>query len=376
MQLHPIQRLYGSLYMRLTQLWPEECDSRIVNMVYLLMGMWGARSVQTGRIAAHVPVAAKKMSIVRRFERFLSNRAVRVREWYEPIAREIIAAASVAGQIHLVLDTTKVSAHHRLLMVGVAYRRRVLPLAWTWVLTSRGHSSVTKQVALLSYVRNLIPKGIQVSLVGDCEFGHSGVLEILHVWKWNYTLRQSGRLLVQLPGTDEWVRLDSLIAKRGDRRFIANVKLTAAHGITTNLVLYWDPRYPEPWLLATNLSSPGPALQLYRRRAWIENMFGDLKGNGFDFERSFLQHFLHLSRLTLAVCLLYVWFLAFGTQLVKVGQRSQVDRADRRDLSLFRIAWDSLHRALLLGLPFEVLFEPFFGDLPQFRPCGQQVSGG
>lgn len=118
MQLQPFQRLYGSLYLRLAQLWPEECDSRIVNMVYLLMGIWEGRSVQTGRIAAHVPVRAKKLSIVRRLERFLSNGAVRAREWYEPGARGIIAAASLIGEIHLLLDTTKVSAYHRLLMGG------------------------------------------------------------------------------------------------------------------------------------------------------------------------------------------------------------------------------------------------------------------
>lgn len=40
MQLQPFQRLYGSLYMQLVQLWPEECDSRVVNMVYLLMEIW------------------------------------------------------------------------------------------------------------------------------------------------------------------------------------------------------------------------------------------------------------------------------------------------------------------------------------------------
>src|SRR5947207_14990564 len=118
MQLQPFQRVYSKLYLRLAQLWSNECDSRIVNMVYLLMGIWGARSVQTGRIAAHVPVKAKKMSIMRRLERFLSNGAVRVRKWYEPIASGIIAAASVIGELHLVLDTTKVNSHHRLLMVG------------------------------------------------------------------------------------------------------------------------------------------------------------------------------------------------------------------------------------------------------------------
>src|SRR5262245_7516268 len=104
MQPQPFQRVYGNLYRRLVQLLGNERDSRIVNRVYLLMGIWGARSVQTGRIAAHVPVSAKKMSIVRRLERFLANSAVRVRRWYEPIAQGIIAAASVAGDIHLVLD--------------------------------------------------------------------------------------------------------------------------------------------------------------------------------------------------------------------------------------------------------------------------------
>jgi len=99
-------------------------------------------------------------------------------------------------------------------------------------------------------------------------------------------------------------------------------------------------------------------------------MFGDLKDNGFAFERSALRHFLRLSRLTLAVCLLYVWFLAFGTQLLQADLHTQVDRADHPDLSLFRIAWDYLQRALLLILPFNVLFEPFFGALPNFHPCG------
>lgn len=370
MQLQPFQRMYSNLYLALVQLWPGEIDSRVVNMVYLIMGIVGARSVQTGRMAAHVPVAAKKMSIVRRLERFLDNGAVRVRVWYEPVARRIIAAASVAGEIHLVLDTTKVSAHHRLLIVCVAYRRRVLPLAWTWVRSQRGHSSTRTQVALLSYVRNLLPIGIRISLVGDCEFGHPGVLEAVQAWGWDYALRQSGQVLVQLPTTDSWVRLDSLISHRGDCRFVGAVKLTAAHAIPTHLMLCWDKRYPDPWLLATNLTRPLLIVRLYHRRAWIECMFGDLKDNGFDFERSALRHFLRLSRLTLAVCLLYVWFLAFGTQLVQVDLHTQVDRADHRDLSLFRIAWDYLQRALLLGISFNVLFEPFFGSLPNFHPCG------
>jgi len=140
--------------------------------------------------------------------------------------------------------------------------------------------------------------------------------------------------------------------------------------VTTHLFLCWDKRYPEPWLLATNLTRPFLILRLYHRRAWIENMFGDLKDYGFDFERSALRHFWRLSRLTLAACLLYVWFLAFATSLVKRGLHQQVDHADHRNLSLFRIACDFLQRALLFALPLDGLFEPFFGSLPDFHPCG------
>src|SRR5437016_6645579 len=135
MQAKPSQRLYGSVYLALGQLLPTECDSRLTNMAFLMVGMLGAHSVQTGRLAAYIPLHIKKLSIVRRMERFLGNGAVRVRRWYEPIACWLIRAASVSGEIALGWDSTEVSAHHRLVLVGIAYRQRVIPLAWTWVRT-------------------------------------------------------------------------------------------------------------------------------------------------------------------------------------------------------------------------------------------------
>jgi len=45
---------------------------------------------------------------------------------------------------------------------------------------------------------------------------------------------------------------------------------------------------------------------------WIEQMFADLKGHGFDLKSSYLRSFLYLGRLTLIVCLLYLWLLAVG----------------------------------------------------------------
>jgi hypothetical protein len=132
-----IPQLYSSLYSRLVQMMPDDCDSRLTNLVYLMMALVGGRNVQIGRIAAHVPVRAKKQSLVRRLERFLDNGAVRVRQWYERIAKDLLAAASAAGEVHLIIDSTKVSFNHQLLMVALAYRRCALPIAWTWVCQER-----------------------------------------------------------------------------------------------------------------------------------------------------------------------------------------------------------------------------------------------
>ena len=50
------------------------------------------------------------------------------------------------------MDGSKVSFDHQLLMVSLAYRRRSIPIAWTWIPYVRGHSTRTTQVDLLKYV--------------------------------------------------------------------------------------------------------------------------------------------------------------------------------------------------------------------------------
>ena len=86
---------------------------------------------------------------------------------------------------------------------------------------------------------------------------------------------------------------------------------------------------------------------------WIEEMFGDWKGHGWDVETTHLRHPARLSRLVLALALLYIWLVLWGARLIKAGRRAWVDRSDRRDLSLFRIGLDTLHRcfALVRDLP-------------------------
>lgn len=355
-----IPALYRSLYTFALQSIDDECDSRVTNLVWLMFGMFQARSVQLNLIARKLPIRAKKLSLAQRLARFLSNKAVRVREWYAPNARALLRQAARSGQIRLIIDATKVSSGHRLLMVSVAFRRRSLPLAWTWVRSSKGHSTTAKQVKLLAYVHDVLPSGVAVSLVGDCEFDHPLLIENLCHWQWSYVLRQAKHYLVWSQTATDWQRIDSLPLLKGETRFYEHVLLTAASPYPVHLVLYWQAGQAAPWFLATNLTTPRAALRAYRRRMWIEEMFGDFKKHGLDLEMTHLRHFLRLSRLTLAACLLYLWLMALGEHVLVYGLASQVDRTDRRDLSIFRLGWDFLEDCLRFLDPIPIVSIPNF----------------
>ncbi len=346
-----VNQLYHTWFRRVCQLWPEERVTRLRNLAWLVVGIYLNRSVQLGVVVGKLPGLCTRPSWVRRLERWLDNPAVRVREWYAPVAGAWLRyLADTVGEIHLVVDGTRIGWGHQLLLVAVAYRRRVIPLVWTWVPYVKGHSSASTQVALLAYLHALLPAGIPVTLVGDSEFGAVEVLRQVEAWRWAYVLRQKSNHHVKLSARGPWRDFGTLIQRARQSRWVRRGWLTEHFAYRVSLLAYWRAGEKEPWLLATNFRSQPEAVRAYRRRMWIEETFGDLKRHGVDLESTHLQRFLHLSRLTLAVMLLYVWLITVGVQAIKWGQRQCVDRRNRRDLSLFQIGWRIAERKLSNGL--------------------------
>ena len=347
----PTNQLYDTWIQQIRKLRPEQRITQVRNFVWLIIGIYQSRSVYLSHIAGKIPGQAKLRSVVQRLTRFLDNPAIRVREWYEPIARQWLEAQFCGcREIHLIVDGTKIGFGHQLLMVALAYRKRAIPVAWTWVKHVRGHSSGHKQLALLAYVKTLIPPGAAVFLVGDTEFGPIKVLQQLESWHWSYVLRQKSNTLVWSSSENLWQPFGSYIQKTGQSFWLGKACLSQSHIHTTNLLVHWKMGEEEPWCLATNLPDLRTSLRFYKRRMWIEEMFGDMKRHGFDLECSMLQSFLRLSRLTLAVAFLYVWLVSTGSQTIHLGLRHLVDRKDRRDLSIFQIGLRFIERRLVNGL--------------------------
>jgi hypothetical protein len=355
-------RLYDTWFRVIRILLPAERITRVRNAVWMVTGLYLGQSVHLARIASRLPVGdAKLPSTTDRFRRFLRNAAFRVRPWYRPLAERLLAEAALSGTVRLILDGSKVGAGQQLLLVAVAYRHRALPICWTWVRGARGHSSARQQVALLGYVHGLVPSGTSVQVVGDCEFGAIAVARQLQHWHWQYVLRQQGNTQVSVsPTAIVWRDLASLVPERETVVWYSHAIVTLKHLFHARLVGYWAAGEDDPWLLLTNLDDASAALRAYRRRMWIEEMFGDWKRHGVDLETTHLRHVLRLSRLVFLVAVLYLSLLDQGARAIKAGKRPLVDRSDRRDLSIFRIGLYIVSRYLARNQRLTLHLVPWF----------------
>jgi len=353
--------LYRTWNSLLKQWVPDTCPTRLRNMAWLIVGLFLARSVYASAIVKKWPMPVQVTSLTRRLSRFLDNPNVSVRWWYRALAEQIVARWR-GGRLTLILDASKVGFGHQLLMLAVAYKRRALPLVWCWLDCAKGHSSAHVQVAWVAYARGLIAPDTQVTLVGDAEFGNVGLMRQLTRCGWQYALRQKGSHQVAAYRQRRWHARADLVTGPGQSVWWAQARLPAKWAFRTNVFASWAHGEDDPWLLATNLPDRQSARRVYAQRMWVEEMFGDLKDHGFDLEATHLRHFLRLSRLTLAICLLYVWLVLRGQRVIQTGQRAWVDRRERRDLSLFRIGFDFIERCLVLGRSFpSAFFMPLSG---------------
>ena len=351
-------RLYHTMTVQIRKWLPDERITRVRNLALFLSGLYLSRKVHLSLIVREWPLAGKMPSLVNRLRRFLDNPRVCVRDYYHPVAESLVSV--FRGQpLRLIIDTTDVGFCFKLMVVCIAYRRRALPLAWSVHRHKRGWLAVKEQIALLREVRELIPQDSEVWLVGDCEFQHVSMQSWLQDQGWHYVLRQQGGIRVWRRGMQQ-CKLADLHLKEGETRYLGWVYLTATYLYgPVYMILHWKKGEEEPWYLATDQCATRHTIQTYKLRMWIEELFGDLKGHGFDLEATYLQDLDRLSRLVLGVCLVYVLLLSLGSWVVKNGLRHLVDRKDRRDKSYFRLGWDWLERRLAQGQPLRLQSAPY-----------------
>lgn len=176
--------------------------------------------------------------------RFIDNDRVDCDTVMEPFAREVLARAAKAGRVILIMDQTKASDRHQILMLSLGFGERALPIAWR-VEATEGAIGFGCQKALLAAITPWLPPDAGICLMADRFYGTPDLIVFATAQGWDDRLRLKGNLSVFIDGHKS--RLDQHAARK--LPYLLDIELTHRR-VTTNIGIIKDLGHDEPWFIA------------------------------------------------------------------------------------------------------------------------------
>jgi hypothetical protein len=304
-----IELLAGSISEELRRRLPEQRKTQRESLALLVATMLSVRSANLMELAAALPRSAERIDM--RYQwivRVLANPLINCDAVMAPFAREVLARAAEVGRVELILDQSKLSDRHQMLMLALRFGERALPLAWR-VEETGGAVGWSRQKPLLDLVAAWLPEGAEVVLLGDRFYGTAELIAACAAWGWDYRLRLKGSLHVFVE--DEAPA--SLAYVAGTRPYLTGVELTARR-VPTNIGVIHDPGHDEPWIVAMSGEPSYLSTLDYARRWGIEPMFSDFKSRGFGLDDTQIRYPDRLARLVLVMALALYCAVSTGVQ--------------------------------------------------------------
>jgi len=269
-------------------------------------------------------------SIERRLQRTLGDKKLqskRVQDaWVKWVLRSVDSRTLV-----ILVDETKLGPHLNVMMVGLAYEGRCIPLSWVCY-PSRTPGQVQRIERLLRRIKAAVPRGYRVIVEADRGIGTSpDLVRAVRRLGWTYLFRVQGQTkLITRDGHEHalqdqptgWSAYGTLFKQRGRVRGYA--------------LVYREFGQKEAWHLITNDASL--SVHDYARRNWQEQSFKDLKSGGWNWQQSHVWQPDHAQVLLLVLALAYAWILSLGTLIAHADKpiRARITRSSRRWYSVFR----------------------------------------
>ena len=247
---------------------PHQRKTQRGKLALLLVTMLDVRSANLMDLAAGLPLEADRIDIRYQWiSRVLMNPLIDPDAVMAPFAREVLCRLAGEDQpLVLILDQSKLSDRHQVLMLAVRSGERALPVLWR-VEVTEGAIGFAVQKALLDAVVSLLPDGADICLMADRFYSTADLISWCQDRNWDYRLRLKGNLVVR---DAEGRMTTGQLAK--DRVFaLENVHLTARKA-TTNIGVIHDPEHAEPWIIAMS-ATPGYLKTLDYSARWAIEIF-------------------------------------------------------------------------------------------------------
>lgn len=249
--------------------------------------------------------------------------------------------------------------------VGVVYRGRSVPIAWRVVAQSSSTVHLWTIQRVLRQAVRVLPNDGAVVLLAERGFGDSKLIKYLQQnlgWHLRIRIKRS----FQFQG--QWRKGSSVLLQPGQAYFTAAVSVGKTKSYpNVYLAFAHDQPSDEDWVIVGDEPTTLQTFAQYRLRFQVEELFLDIKSNGFNLEASRLRDKSALSQLCGVMALTMLFLVLQGTQVLTSGFRPQVDAHWRRGMSYLKLGWNWIRLAITQQWNIQVY--RFLSGLPDPQPA-------
>lgn len=277
-----------------------------------------ARSSQVRKIAA--ASGGRADSQRRRLQRFVAQE--------QPLERFFVSwSRHVLGQVKtrsvvLVVDDTTIGGRLKVMVVGLAFEGRCIPLVWrVFVANSRADYPAEGQsamiAAMLGLVKQGLPRGKQVRVLADRGIGTSpALMRAIMALKWTFLFRVTRQSKLVL-ANGQAVTFYDQVQQAGESYAAAGLVFKKRGRIPAQVRVLWGQKAKARWALVTNDETLTG--WEYAQRMWIEEAFRDLKSHGWQVEDVQWTDPDRMARLWILLVVAYAWMLLLGAAREALG---------------------------------------------------------
>jgi hypothetical protein len=309
-----------------------------------------AQSSQIRRIAGCAKGRADSQG--RRLQRFVKAEQP-LGMFFKGWTRSVLKAMQEKTVV-LVVDETKMKDKVGIMLVGVVYGGRCIPLAWCAygandksAYPAQGQSRLI--IGLLKLIRAGLPAHLKVCVLADRGIGTSPLLmRGIIAMGWTFLFRVTKQSKIVLPDGQS-VCFYEQVAAPGQTYHASGQVFKKRGRIPAHVRVLWGQGSQNPWALVTNDATLTG--WEYAQRMWIEEAFRDLKSFGFRLQDAWLESPSRIAHLLILLVVAYAWLLLWGHALEvqhrTAALKKRKDGSSVRRWSLFREG----RQAFLLARP-------------------------
>lgn len=261
----------------------------------------------------------------------------------------------------LTLDTSLLWEQYCLIEVCLIWGGRSIPLAQAVLEHDSATVAFEDYCRVLEMTQQLLPPGVQVTLLADRGFEHGELIRWLCCHHWSWAIRAKSDLNITFSDGQTTI-VSQLLPPQGEAYLFADITVLRdieCHLATANLALAG-----ETWAVLTNKPPSLHTFAMYGQRfGGIEPHFKDYKSAGFELIRSQLRGAQALSRLLMLLAAATLIAISIAVVVSYQDTRKWLDWYSQRGLSFLQLGLRELKRLCYQQLPI-----PKFATLPVSSP--------